>query len=341
MFTTPAKILFYTSLTLGTIIAVTSTSWLGVWMGLEINLLSFIPLMTDTKNTMSTEASLKYFLVQALASAMLLFSLILMFTLSNSFLLKASIFQTLICSTLLLKMGAAPFHFWFPGTMEGLSWKNCFILMTWQKIAPLILMSYIIEMNTFIMIIIVTSVLIGSLGGLNQSSLRKLMAYSSINHLGWMISAMVVGENVWELYFIIYALLSSSIVLMFYTNNIYHINQNFLTMTNDHITKSCIFLLLLSLGGLPPFLGFFPKWLVIQTLVEMEYQFIIIIMVIMTLVTLFYYLRLTFLAFLFSYTELKLTLSTPFNSSSFPLMLILTGVSTLGLPFSSIIYSMV
>nr|UJT63710.1 NADH dehydrogenase subunit 2 [Ptosoproctus lanzhouensis] len=342
MFTTPAKALFTTTLVLGTIIAVTSNSWLGVWMGLEINLLSFIPLMTNTKNIMSTEASLKYFLVQALASAILLYSIILMFTLSNSLLLENSIFQTLICSALLLKMGAAPFHFWFPGTMEGLSWKNCFILMTWQKIAPLMLLAYVIEMNTFISMIIITSVLIGSLGGLNQSSLRKLMAYSSINHLGWMISALVVGENMWELYFIVYTFLSLSIVLLFNTHHIFHINQNLMTLSNNRITKSCIFLLLLSLGGLPPFLGFFPKWLIIQTLADMNYQFIVTIMVIMTLVTLFYYLRLTFLAFLFSYTELKLTVvnENTMNFLLFPLVLTLTGISTLGLPFSSMIYSM-
>nr|ARO46875.1 NADH dehydrogenase subunit 2 [Metrioptera ussuriana] len=340
MFLSPSKLLFTTTLIIGTIISVTSTSWLGVWMGLEINLLSFIPLMTNTKNIMSTEASLKYFLVQALASAMLLFSVILMFSLSiNSVSLEPSIFHTLICSALLLKMGAAPFHFWFPGTMEGLSWKNCFILMTWQKIAPLMLLTYVIKMNIFISMIILTSVMIGSLGGLNQSSLRKLMAYSSINHVGWMIAAMIVGENMWELYFIIYTLLSLSIVLVFHMHQIYHMNQNFLTMTNDSVTKSCMFLLLLSLGGLPPFLGFFPKWLIIQTLTEMNYQFVVVIMVVMTLVTLFYYLRLTFLAFLFSYTELKTILPNPFNTTLLPFVLMLTGMSTLGLPFSSMIYS--
>nr|QOL00530.1 NADH dehydrogenase subunit 2 [Atlanticus sinensis] len=335
MFITPAKLLFSSfTLMLGTIISVTSTSWLGIWMGLEINLLSFIPSLTDTKNIMSTEASLKYFLVQALASSMLLFSIILMFSLSNNmFMLETSIFQTLMCSALLLKMGAAPFHFWFPGTMEGLSWSNCFILMTWQKIAPLMLLAHLIEMNLFI-----STILIGSLGGLNQSSLRKLMAYSSINHMG--CPAAIVGENMWELYFLIYTFLTMSIVLIFNSHHIYHINQNFLTLTNDRITKSCVFPLLLSLGGLPPFLGFLPKWLIIQTLTEMNYQFVVIIMVVMTLVTLFYYLRLTFLAFLFSYTELKMAPLESLNTTLFSLTLTLGGVSTLGLPLCSMVYIM-
>nr|AQM40045.1 NADH dehydrogenase subunit 2 [Atlanticus sp. ZJZ-2017] len=341
MFTTPAKLLFLSTLLLGTIISITSTSWLGVWMGLEINLLSFIPLMTNTKNIMSTEASLKYFLVQALASSILLFSIILMLSFSNTpLMMEMEVFKTLISSALLLKMGAAPFHFWFPGVMEGLNWHNCLLLMTWQKIAPLMLLAYTIEMNMFISIIIMMSVLIGSLGGLNQNSLRKLMAYSSINHVGWMTAAMVVGETMWELYFMIYTLLSLSIVLMFNTHHIYHINQNFLVMPNNPMTKSCMFLLLLSLGGLPPFLGFLPKWLIIQTLTELGYQFIVITMVITTLMTLFYYIRLTFLAFLFSYTELKILYLNHKPTFNFPLMLTLTGISTLGLPLSSIIYFM-
>nr|YP_009349818.1 NADH dehydrogenase subunit 2 [Metrioptera bonneti]AQM39954.1 NADH dehydrogenase subunit 2 [Metrioptera bonneti] len=338
----PASVLFSATLIMGTIISITSTSWFGAWMGLEINLLSFIPLMTNTKNIMSTEASLKYFLVQALASAMLLFSIILTFSLSFYFpsIDPAKYFQYLIISPLLLKMGAAPFHFWFPGVMEGLSWKNCFILMTWQKIAPLMLLSYVIKMNIFIGMIILLSVVIGSLGGLNQSSLRKLMAYSSINHVGWMIAAMIVGDNMWELYFLVYSFLSFSILLVFNTHHIFHINQNFLTMTNNKITKSCVFLLLLSLGGLPPFFGFFPKWLIIQALAGMNYQFIVVTMVIMTLVTLFYYLRLTFHAFLFSHTELKTTPPDNSDSPYFPLILALVGMSTFGLPFSSLIYSM-
>nr|YP_009349792.1 NADH dehydrogenase subunit 2 [Zichya baranovi]AQM39863.1 NADH dehydrogenase subunit 2 [Zichya baranovi] len=340
MFMSPAKILFMFTLMLGTLISVTSTSWLGIWMGLEINLLSFIPLMTNTKNIMSTEAALKYFLIQALASALLLFSIIIMSSWPNLPLTQNNIFYTMISSTLLLKMGAAPFHFWFPGVMEGLSWENCFILMTWQKIAPLMLLSYVLETSMFITFIILSSIIIGSLGGLNQSSLRKLMAYSSINHVGWMISAMTVGENMWELYFLIYLILSLSIILMFSLFEVYHINQNFLTLTDNRNSKVLMFLLLLSLGGLPPFLGFLPKWLIIQTLSELNYQFTIVIMVITTLITLFYYLRLTFTAFLFSYTELKSYSTAYYNPSTYLLILVLTSLSTLGLPISSILYYM-
>nr|YP_009346041.1 NADH dehydrogenase subunit 2 [Pseudocosmetura anjiensis]AQM39798.1 NADH dehydrogenase subunit 2 [Pseudocosmetura anjiensis] len=341
MFTNPSKILFLSTLMIGTFISISSTSWLGVWMGLEINLLSFIPLMSNSKNILSTEASLKYFLVQAIASSLLLFSLIMMFLMSNmAFMLNHEVFLLLISSTLLLKMGAAPFHFWFPGTMEGLNWWNNLILMTWQKIAPLMLLSYMIKMNLFFSTIIVLSILIGSLGGLNQTSLRKLMAYSSINHLGWMIAAMISGENLWVLYFLTYSFLSAAIIFIFNNFQIFHINQNFILMNNDPQVKFCMFSLLLSLGGLPPFLGFLPKWLVIQAMTEMNSLLIITLMVITTLLTLFYYLRITFSAFLFSYTEIKWNYNYYYSNQFYTLMITFTTISLLGLTMSSLIFNM-
>nr|YP_009542004.1 NADH dehydrogenase subunit 2 [Xiphidiopsis gurneyi]AYR06704.1 NADH dehydrogenase subunit 2 [Xiphidiopsis gurneyi] len=340
MFKNPSKMLFLMTLILGTLISISSTSWLGVWMGLEINLLSFIPLMSNTKNIMATEASLKYFLVQAIASSLLLFSLIMMFLMSNmSILLNHEVFALLISSALLLKLGAAPFHFWFPATMEGLNWWNNLILMTWQKIAPLMLLSYLIEMNAFFSIIIISSIVIGSLGGLNQTSLRKLMAYSSINHLGWMVAAMSSGDNLWELYFLTYGFLSAGIIFMFNTFQCFHINQNFLMMNNNPKIKFCMFSLLLSLGGLPPFLGFLPKWLTIQAMAELNSLLIITLMVITTLITLFYYIRITFSAFLFSYMEIKWNYTQPYNNQSYIIMMTFTMISLLGLTLSSLMFT--
>nr|YP_009349779.1 NADH dehydrogenase subunit 2 [Hexacentrus japonicus]AQM39824.1 NADH dehydrogenase subunit 2 [Hexacentrus japonicus] len=341
MLINPAKMLFLVTLVMGTLISISSNSWFGVWMGLEINLLSFIPLMTNYKNILSTEASLKYFLIQAFASAILLFSIILLYIFTQMHQKPFFTLDLIISSALLLKMGAAPFHFWFPGTMEGLNWFNCFTLMTWQKIAPLMLLSYLIQLNAFTIIVILSSVMVGSIGGLNQTSLRKLMAYSSINHLGWMIGGMLTGENVWEIYFMIYSFLSLSIIYIFMSLQIFHINQNFLTLNNNHMMKFCLFMLLLSLGGLPPFLGFLPKWIIIQTMAELNLLFLITFMAVTTLITLFYYLRLTFTAFLLSNSELKWNLSSPISWTKLTTLLSLTSISTLGLAISSMMFSII
>nr|YP_010865916.1 NADH dehydrogenase subunit 2 [Sinopanorpa tincta]WGT92127.1 NADH dehydrogenase subunit 2 [Sinopanorpa tincta] len=306
MFLNTSKSLFWITLMSGTLIAISSNSWMGAWMGLEINLLSFIPLMTNLNNSMNTEASLKYFLTQALASATLLFSIILL-NQDNLFAFNFPesnyIINLMINSSLLLKMGAAPFHFWFPVVMEGLNWMNSFMLMTWQKIAPLMLISYCLEKN-LIFIIIVISILIGSLGGLNQTSLRKLMAYSSINHIGWMLSALIVSENMFLLYFTFYAILSLSLIFLFNSFNMFHLNQMF-SLSNPPLIKFALMISLLSLGGLPPFLGFLPKWIIIQSLIESNHVFIISIMVTMTLITLYFYLRITYSSFMMANTELK------------------------------------
>nr|YP_010833707.1 NADH dehydrogenase subunit 2 [Tympanophyllum maximum]WFP43215.1 NADH dehydrogenase subunit 2 [Tympanophyllum maximum] len=326
----PSKYLFSLTLIMGTLISMSSTSWLGAWIGLEINLLAFIPLITSCQNPLSTEASLKYFLIQAFASSTLLFSFILMqFMTKINMLFYQELLPTLMTSSLLLKMGAAPFHFWFPGTMEGLSWSNALVLMTWQKIAPLILLSYLINFNMFIYAIIITSITIGCLGGLNQTSLRKLIAYSSISHLGWMLSGMLIGENLWTLYFIIYCMLSAATILVFYTFQISYLPQNYLLYNSNPTMKFSMYSLLLSLGGLPPFIGFLPKWLVIQAMIYSDHYFLTTLMVITTLVTLFYYIRLTFSAFLLNSPNLKWNMLPMYSS------LLLTTIS------SSVLLSMI
>nr|AQM39850.1 NADH dehydrogenase subunit 2 [Tegra novaehollandiae viridinotata] len=334
----PSKFLFMLTMMSGTMISISSNSWLGAWMGLEINLLSFIPLIINSKNPLSTEAALKYFLIQSFASSVLLFSFVLM-QLSNKMILFSyqEILIILLVSSLMLKMGAAPFHFWFPGTMEGLSWINCFILMTWQKIAPLVLTSYVIKLNMFLFIIIISCIITGSLGGLNQTSLRKFMAYSSINHLGWMISGMTISEKLWVMYFIIYSMLNLSIILMLNLHQISYLSQTYFIMNNQPVKKFYFFTLMLSLGGLPPFLGFLPKWMLIQALITLNQLLLTTLMVITTLVTLFYYIRLTFSGFIFSPLNLKWSSNVTSNNNNNYMMMIsiLSLISLMGLPMSA------
>nr|YP_009544251.1 NADH dehydrogenase subunit 2 [Simulium maculatum]AYO45659.1 NADH dehydrogenase subunit 2 [Simulium maculatum] len=340
MFKNLANYLFLTTLISGTLISISSNSWLGAWIGLEINLLSFIPLMIDTNNLLSTEASLKYFLTQALASAIFLFSsilFILQLNLFSMFMINSNFITLVILSSLLLKSGAAPFHFWFPGVMEGLNWWNNLILMTWQKIAPLMLCSYCLNFN-FIFNIIILSIIIGSLGGLNQTSLRKLMAFSSINHLGWMLAAMIYSENLWLSYFIIYTYLSFTLIFIFNLFKFFHLNQLFSFFNQSPMVKFSLFISLLSLGGLPPFLGFLPKWMVIQSMSSINSIFMLIIMVTFTLITLFFYMRLTYSAFMLSYLETNWNYGNLTISKNLNWTLMFNFFSSMSLTLISLIY---
>nr|YP_009740836.1 NADH dehydrogenase subunit 2 [Atractomorpha psittacina]QID03850.1 NADH dehydrogenase subunit 2 [Atractomorpha psittacina] len=324
------KILFLSSLMMGSFISISSNSWFGVWMGLEMNLLSFIPLMVNDKNMMINESSIKYFIVQALASAMLMFSVLVTLMKMPAGMEKKMIPSILISSSLMIKMGGAPFHYWFPEVMKTASWTNCLILMTWQKLAPMATISYCNSSKTFMITIIMTSIVIGAMGGLNQTHLRQIMAYSSITHVGWMIGAMMTNESSWELYFIIYSFLSSVMVMLFSQSNSININQVFLSKTLKMETKLIITMTLLSMGGMPPMLGFLPKWIVIQTMMDNNLTSLITMMVTMTTITLFYYIRLSFSSMTLLSNELKW--STKITYSSFnPIMPTLAMMSNLGL----------
>nr|AMN09018.1 NADH dehydrogenase subunit 2 [Paradelphomyia sp. ZK-2016] len=340
MFKNSVKLLFFFTLISSTLITVSSNSWMGAWMGLEINLLSFIPLMIDTNNLMSTEGALKYFLTQALASSMLMFSIIMFMFLSNipQIIYNFSNYSFLMINlTLLLKSGAPPFHFWFPSVMEGLDWSNNLILMTWQKIAPLMLISYCLIMNFMIMITMI-SIVVGAIGGLNQTSLRKIMAFSSITHLSWMVAAMIFSENLWEMYFLIYTFLSFVMVYLFDTFKLFHINQIFSMFSSNPIIKFSLFFSLLSLGGLPPLLGFFPKWLVIQSMTTMNLLFMVFFMVCLTLVTLYYYIRIYYSSFMLNYWENKWNMNKQIKNFKMKMSLFLSFISSLGLCLTNLIY---
>nr|URX52903.1 NADH dehydrogenase subunit 2 [Glyptotermes sp.]URX52916.1 NADH dehydrogenase subunit 2 [Glyptotermes sp. 5 AB-2022a] len=331
----PTKILLSTTLIGGILISISSNSWLGAWMGLEINLMSFIPIMSSQENIYTNEASLKYFLIQALASTSLLF-LVMMKFLMNQTTIMSNMHSYAIMTPLLMKMGAAPLHWWFPSVMEGLSWMNCLLMMTVQKIAPMILTSYLLKMNTPTLSIVLASVLVGSMGGMNQTSMRKILTYSSINHTGWMLMALMGGNNLWMLYFMIYSLLTSSVTAIAKSFNISFVNQT--TMLNKKATtKFLLFITLLSLGGLPPFIGFLPKWTVIQLMIVNNLSFMLTIMVVMSLATLYFYLRLSYSSFMILTEETKWNTWSSTKNMSISYGTILSAASTMGLLMSTLI----
>nr|UHM24560.1 NADH dehydrogenase subunit 2 [Papilio machaon annae] len=328
------KMFFYFILIFSTLISISSNSWLGCWIGLEINLLSFIPLISKYKNLLSSEAALKYFLTQAIASINFLFSILIMMILLKNFEIN-NLISIMINSSLLMKMGSAPFHFWFPNIIEGLSWINCFVLMTWQKISPMILLSYYMN-NNFLMMIMIINVIIGVLGGINQTSLRKLMSFSSINNLGWMLATLMISENLWMFYLIMYSFLISIMCFMFNLMNAYFLNQLFIINMNP-IIKISLLINFLSLGGLPPFLGFFPKWITINFLITNKFFMITFIFIMMSLIMLFLYIRIIYSSITFNYLKLKWFKFYLKNNS----MLIInfsSMISLLGMIISTFIY---
>nr|YP_009573120.1 NADH dehydrogenase subunit 2 [Macromia daimoji]QBF44100.1 NADH dehydrogenase subunit 2 [Macromia daimoji] len=322
MLMNPSLMIFYFTLVSGTLLSISSSNWLGMWMGLEMNLLSFIPIMNKDSSPCESESSMKYFLIQAIASVIFLMSILMMSMIKINYFYIVDYF---FFSALLMKMGSAPFHFWFPGVMEGMSWMNCFILMTWQKIAPFILISYKLTINYLLIVSIFLSTLIGAVGGLNQTSIRKIMSYSSISHLGWMISAMYINMYMWMMYFITYALMNITLIYSFKNLSLFHLSQMYFI---NNITPNMKFIMmvnLMSLGGLPPLTGFLPKWFIIQNMVNQGNLLTITFMVMTTLLTLFFYLRLMFSTFMFINQTYKWS-----NSKSNNYLMTISSMMSLG-----------
>nr|APX39823.1 NADH dehydrogenase subunit 2 [Apteropeda ovulum] len=292
--------LFFNTLIIGTLISISAYSWFSMWLGLEINLLSIIPLLKSNNSTFPAEASLKYFITQTLASTIILFTIIELMYLSET-LMNINYWLTMMMnSALLTKMGAAPFHAWFPEVAEGLNWMNNFILLTWQKLAPMVLVMYNLNMFYFLSLIIILSSIISGILGINQVSLRKILAYSSINHIAWMLASMLNLKMTWLIYFFIYFFITLNIVILFHFLNTFYINQLMLSLNQNKLIKLLFVFNFFSLGGLPPFLGFLPKWLTIQNLTYNNFYSLSIILIIFTLITLFFYIRIMISTMTFS-----------------------------------------
>lgn len=288
------KILFFLTTIIGTLIAISSYSWLRIWIGLEINLLSIIPLLKDRNNIFPSESALKYFITQSLASRILLLSIILSLNLKEFFIENFQFLTLIINSALLTKIGAAPFHAWFPEVMEGLNWITGLLILTWQKIAPIILIFYRCNLRIFFLLIILISTIFRGILGLNQIRLRKILTYSSINHISWILARILYSQVTWIIYFSIYSLITFNIVIIFNFLKIFYLNQLFSSLNYSKSLKFSFLLNFLSLGGLPPFLGFFPKWLVINNLILNKFYFLRLLLILFTLITLFFYLRICF-----------------------------------------------
>nr|AAT37200.1 NADH dehydrogenase subunit 2 [Desmognathus folkertsi] len=334
------------SLSTGTIITFISNHWFLAWIGLELNTLAIIPIMSKMHHPRSTEAAIKYFLIQSMASALLLFATMLNAWYTGKWTIVDMETQTsilLLMVALMTKLAIAPFHMWLPDVIQGLDLMTCLILSTWQKLAPMTLMIQMSsEINTTLLLLLGTlSLLVGGWGGLNQPQLRKMMAYSSIAHLGWMIIVMSYLPTLTLLNLMIYLLLTTSMFLMmmeFLSTNINKMASSW--MKNMTLTLMMI-IILMSLGGLPPLSGFMPKWLILEEIIKQNIP-LATMAVMATLLSLFFYLRLSYMT---SLTTPPTTMNSKFmwrlKMKSNYIMSTTIIMSTMLLPITPLILNMI
>nr|YP_010700919.1 NADH dehydrogenase subunit 2 [Rhynchospio aff. asiatica ZW-2021]WCI21134.1 NADH dehydrogenase subunit 2 [Rhynchospio aff. asiatica ZW-2021] len=318
-------LMFSSTLSLSTLLALSSPSWLVLWVALELNMLSFIPLIIFSSWHQETEAAIKYFLFQALGSALLLLG-------ASTFNLPLFIFIGLI-----IKLGMAPFHFWFPSVMAAMSWPMSFLLLTWQKVIPMFIVCYSTDIpKTYIIASLgCLNAIIGGIGGLNQTQIRPLLAYSSLGHMAWMLVVSEEHLSIHSFYFLVYLITSGALTLyLFYLGSSTTLLAS-PTPSMNFFSTLILSTLLLSLGGLPPLTGFFPKWLILNYCVS---SLTPLILIFGAVINLFYYLNISISMMISKTSTSSLSLRTSLlsaypafiiSSAALPLAFIATGPTTM------------
>nr|AGM75612.1 NADH dehydrogenase subunit 2 [Moxostoma mascotae] len=325
------------SLGLGTTLTFASSHWLLAWMGLEVNTLAILPLMAQHHHPRAVEATTKYFLTQATAAAMVLFA-----STTNAWLvgewdinsLSHPLATTMAITALALKIGLAPVHFWMPEVLQGLDLTTGLILSTWQKLAPLVLIIQVAPAVDPMLLTLLglASTLVGGWGGLNQTQLRKILAYSSIAHMGWMIIILQYSPQLTLLALGTYIFMTSAAFLTLKLSSATKINALTMAWSKNPVLGATTALVLLSLGGLPPLTGFMPKWLILQELTKQDLPLTATIMALAALLSLYFYLRLCY-AMTLTISPNTVNSTTPWrtHSTQLTLPLALSTAMTLGL----------
>nr|WNH22935.1 NADH dehydrogenase subunit 2 [Scophthalmus aquosus] len=288
-------LLMTSALIFGTTLTLSSSHWLLAWVGLEINTIAILPLLTKQPHPRAVEAAMKYFMIQLTASGTLLFACILNawltgeWAISQEFLTVPGIIAVI---ALALKVGLAPLHAWLPEILQGLTLTIGMLLVTWQKIAPIALLYQMnLDSPKLFTALALMSTIMGAWGALNQTQLRKILAYSSIAHLGWVVLIMQYSAPLAILTLAVYFILTIPTFLIFNWKKALSINTLAASSIKTPTLILLIPLVLLSLGGLPPLTGFMPKLLTLAELVKQNLPMLATIIALTALLSLFFYFR--------------------------------------------------
>nr|AAL36852.1 NADH dehydrogenase subunit 2 [Megapodius cumingii]AIF31325.1 NADH dehydrogenase subunit 2 [Megapodius cumingii] len=342
-----AKMITAMSLILGTTITLSSNHWVMAWTGLEINTLAIIPFIAQPHHPRAIEAAIKYFLTQSTASALILFSSMTNAWVTGQWDITQLTHPTsclLLTTAIAIKLGLVPFHFWFPEVLQGSSLTTALLLSTLMKLPPitLLLMSSQSLNPTLLTTLALTSAALGGWMGLNQTQTRKILAFSSISHLGWMAMIIIFNPKLTLLTFYLYVTMTATVFLALNKTKTLKLSTMLISWPKTPTLNATLMLTLLSLAGLPPLTGFLPKWLIIQELTKQDMTPTATIIAMLSLLGLFFYLRLAYHS----------TITLPPNSSnhvklwhthkppSTPIA-ILTSLSITLLPLSPMILALV
>ena len=307
---------------LGMMVMISSNDLMVFYMGLELQSLALYVLATFNRDQLkSSEAGLKYFVLSALSSGLLLYGCSLVYGFSGSTNFDIISYQlnsneyaltfgiVFILVGLAFKISAVPFHMWAPDVYEGSPTSVTLFFTMFPKIAALTVfirflyvpfLNLIDQWQIIIIFLSIASMLFGAIAAIGQKNIKRLIAYSSISHIGYTLAGLTTGSNdgiqssiIYITIYVIMNLALFSCLLMLKRNNKYYENIEDLSgLSRNHPLLSLSFLIILfSLAGIPPLAGFFAKFYVFMAVLEQSMYFLAIVGLLSTVIAAFYYLR--------------------------------------------------
>jgi len=310
-------ILFILFAILGSFVLISSDNFLTAFIGLELQSLSlYLMAAFNTKNLNSNEAGIKYFSLGALSSGFLLFGISMIYFDTASFSFQnlnnystiSEVGLALVLIALFFKVSAAPFHIWTPDVYEGSPTISTLFFATLPKFASLIFLFRIYhELNIpkidslhyIFQIVCAISLLVGVYGAITQKIIKRLLAFSSINHIGFMLLAIMsyqyMSEGTIFFYLIIYLITTFGVFSVVLNLRTSEGEITLLTGLNGLKASSrskaiSMLVFLFSLAGIPPFAGFFAKFFILSASINEGFYILSIIAVISSVIAAFYYL---------------------------------------------------
>ncbi len=307
---------------LGMMVMISSNDLIVFYMGLELQSLALYVLASFNRdNLLSTESGLKYFILSALSSGLLLYGCSLIYGFSettnfNEILNNSSGAEygltfgiVFILVGLAFKISAVPFHMWAPDVYQGSPTSVTIFFAILPKIAALTVfirflyvpfLNMIDQWQMIIIFISIASMIFGAVAAIGQTNLKRLVAYSSIGHMGYALAGLSVGTNQGiqssityiSIYFVMNLAFFSCLFMLRRGDNYFEKIDDLSGLSKNHpILAFSMMVILFSLAGIPPLAGFFAKFYIFMAVIEQSMYFLAVVGLLSTVVAAFYYLR--------------------------------------------------
>lgn len=309
---------FFRIILIRLLICFSSSNLISIWIRLEINFYSFLPILIIKRNFKHEKSLIIYFWTQRIASNTFLFLILSTKTITISY--SSMSFLRVI---LIFKIGIFPFHTWILSIIEKISWFITAFILSIQKILPIIILS-IILFKTRINILIIFNTIFSRLRGIKTFSLRKIFIFSSLNHLSIILFSILYSKKTTFIYITLYTIINFSLSKIFEKSKIDIINQLFY-QSKKRIKSFSRILIVIRIIGLPPFLGFIPKTIIFVYILENKEIFYLRMFLILNTLSTYFYLRIIVTNMILTLNKEKNTIKNIFNFNTILIYSFLTN----------------